>query len=152
PNSQEYLWSNQTPLAYLTGDNNIYRFTPKIESLTKKFAERAIEAQPLDYARVAGRDILTTFNWHRANTGNSIGNLEGSGSLFRFETTVAPVPGWVTSDGNNAYAAKDFGGADYGRPSVVKPWSTFLQAYQRVAYLRGPFLFLFLVAGFVGVV
>ncbi|HEX8007554.1 MAG TPA: hypothetical protein VF482_14135, partial [Trebonia sp.] len=49
PNSQEYLWSNNTPLGKLTGPNNIYRFTPRIESLTMKFAERAIESQPLDY-------------------------------------------------------------------------------------------------------
>jgi hypothetical protein len=28
PNSQEYLWSNNTPLAKLTGTSNIYRFTP----------------------------------------------------------------------------------------------------------------------------
>jgi hypothetical protein len=152
PDSQEYLWSNNTPLATLTGDNNIYRFTPQIESLTMKFAERAIEAQPLDYARVVARDVLTTFNWHRANTDNAIGNLEGSGSLFRFESTVAPVPGWVTSDGANAHAAKDFGGADYGMPSVAKPWSTFLQKYQEVVYLRGPLLFLLLAAGFVGIV
>jgi hypothetical protein len=152
PNSQEYLWSNHTPLAYLTGTNNIYRFTPKIETLTMKFAERAIEAQPLDYARVVARGVATTFGWHRANTGNAIGNLEGSGSLFRFEPTVAAVPGWVTSDRNNATAARDFGGAGYGRPSVVRPWSTFLRKYERIGYLRGPFLFIFLLIGFAGVV
>ena len=152
PNSQEYLWSNNTPLATLTGDNNVYRFTPQIESLTMKFAERAIEAQPLDYARVVARDIVTTFNWNRANTNNALGNLEGSGSLFRFEPTVAAVPGFVTSDPANTHAAMDFGGANYGRPSVVKPWSTLLQKYQDIVYLRGPLLFLFLVAGFGGIV
>jgi hypothetical protein len=151
PNSQEYLWSDQTPLAYLTGDNNIYRFTPQINSLTMKFAERAIEAQPLDYARVVARDALTTFNWHRANTGNAIGNLEGSGSLFRFEPTVAAVPGWVTGNAANARAAKDYGGANYGQPKVVQPWAGFLQAYQAVVYLRGPFLLLFVAIGFIGV-
>jgi hypothetical protein len=152
PNSQEYLWSNNTPLAKLTGDNNSNRFTPKIESLTMKFAKRAIEAQPLDYADVVAKDTLTTFGWTRVNANNAIGNLEGDGSLFRFESTVAPVPGWVTSDPTNAQAAKDFGGASYGRPSVVQPWAGFLQAYQAVVYLRGPFLFGFVVVGFIGVV
>jgi hypothetical protein len=116
-----------------------------------RFAERAIEAQPLDYARVVVKDTLTTFGWTRENVNNSIGNLEGSGSKFRFEPTVQKVPGWITSNPVNARAARDFGGADYGRPSVVQPWARFLWAYQKVVYLRGTFLLLFVLAGAVGV-
>ena len=151
PNSQEYPWSNRTPLAELTGRNDIYRFTPPIESMTQRFAERAIEAQPLDYARVVAKDMLTTFGWKRENVYNSIGNLEGSGSEFRFEPAVGAVPSWVTSDALNARAAQDFGGADYGRPSVVQPWARFLWVYQKVVYLRGMFLFLFVLVGAIGV-
>jgi hypothetical protein len=158
PNSQEYLWANTegpdktlTPLARLTGTNNAYRFTPRIESLTMRFAERAILAQPLDYLRVVATDTLTTFGWTRENTGNYLGNLEGSGSKFRFEPTVLNVPGWVTGDPVNAQAARDFGGADYGRPSVVQPWARFLWAYQKLVYLRGPFLLLFVLTGAAGV-
>jgi hypothetical protein len=151
PNPQEYLWSNQTPLAYLTGTNNIYRFTPQIESLTTKFAERAILAQPLDYAQAVAKDSLTEFGWSRLNAYNNIGNLEGSGSKFRFEPSVTPVPGWVTGSGVNAQAARDFGGADYGQTSVVQPWARFLWAYQKVVWLPGPFLFVFAAAGAIGV-
>jgi hypothetical protein len=152
PDSQEYLWSNQTPLAYLTGTtNNIYRFTPQIESLTMKFAERAILAQPLDYARVVAKDSLTDFGWSRLNADNDIGNLEGSGSKFRFEPGVTPVPGWVTGSNTNAAAARDFGGASYGETSVVQPWARFLWAYQDVVWLPGPFLFLFAAVGAIGV-
>jgi hypothetical protein len=122
-----------------------------------RFAERAIEAQPLDYARVVAKDTLTTFGWTRQNTAGTFadsypGNLEGSGGKFRFGPTVAPVPGWVTTDPANAQAARDFGGANYGQPSVVQPWTRFLWAYQKVVYLRGPFLFLFVLAGAAGVV
>ncbi len=151
PNSQEYLWSNDTPLAALTGTNNIYRFTPHIESLTMRFAERAILAQPLDYARVVASDTLATFRWTRENENDAIGNLEGSGSKFRFESSVEPVPGWVTGNPVNAQAARDYGGADYGQPSVVQPWARFLWAYQKVVFLRGPFLFLFVAVGAAGV-
>src|SRR5580704_7710679 len=63
PSSQEYLWSDKTPLATLTGPNNANRFTPKIESLTTQFAERAIEKQPLDYVKVVVSDTLMTFQW-----------------------------------------------------------------------------------------
>src|SRR5215475_6168520 len=150
-NSQEYLWANDTPLAKLTGTDNRYRFTPQIESLTMRFARRAIAAQPLDYARVVASDTLTTFGWSRENTGNSLGNLEGSGSKFRFRPTVLAVPGWVTGNPVNARAATDFGGANYGRPSVVQPWARFLWAYQKVAYLRGTILLLFVLVGAVGV-
>jgi hypothetical protein len=158
PGSQEYLWANDeaggtwTPLRKLTGTNKIYRFTPRIESLTMRFAERAIEAQPLDYARVVAKDTLTTFGWTRENVNNSVGNLEGSGSKFRFEPTVQKVPGWVPSDPVNARAARDFGGANYGQPSVVQPWARFLWVYQKVVYLRGTFLLLLVLAGAIGVV
>lgn len=153
PNSQEYLWSNKTPLEKLTGTNNIYRFTPQIESLTMRFAERAILAQPLDYARAVAKDTLTTFGWTRVNVTNAIGNLEGSGSKFRFEPEayITQVPGWVTGSNTNAAAARDYGGPSYGQTSVVQPWARFLWLYQRVVYLPGTFLLLFLVAGAVGV-
>jgi hypothetical protein len=151
PSSQEYLWSDNTPLSELTGDNNVNRFTPQIESLTMKFAERAIEKQPLDYIKVVASDTLMTFRWTRQNTNDAMGNLEGSGSLFRFEPTVEAVPSWVTTDPTNAQAARDFGGAHYGETSVNEPWAGFLRAYQKVAYLRGPFVFLFVLVGAVGV-
>ena len=157
PSSQEYLWSNDTPLAALTGINNANRFTPPIESLTLKFAERAIEKQPLDYLKVVAKDTLMTFGWTREGTNDtkssSAGNLEGSGSKFRFESTVEKVPDFVT--GEMATAARDYGAATYGsgqsQPSVVEPWSILLRGYQKVFYLRGPFVFLIALAGAVGV-
>jgi hypothetical protein len=155
PVSQEYLWSNQTPLEKLTGRNNIYRFTPHIESLTTRFAIRAIEAQPLSYAKVVVKDTLRTFDWRREGVNDpKVGNVEGSGSKFRFEPAadILPVPSWVTGNPANASAAMDFGGANYGHTSVVRPWSTLLRGYQKVFYLRGPLLFLLVLAGAVGVV
>jgi hypothetical protein len=160
PSSQEYLWSNDTPLAALTGTNNANRFTPQINSLTMKFAERAIEKQPLDYLKVVASDTLRTFRWTRAGTSdigsNSAGNLEGSGSKFRFESAaqesaIEQTPAWVTTDPANAHAARDFGGANYGELKVVQPWSDLIRGYQQVFYLRGPFVFLFVLVGAVGV-
>ena len=160
PSSQEYLWSDDTPLATLTGPNNANRFTPQIESLAMQFAERAIEKQPLDYAKVVASDTLRTFRWTREGTNDigssSAGNLEGSGSKFRFESPsveakIEAAPGWVTTDPANAHAARDFGGATYGETSVNQPWSDLLRAYQKVFYLRGPFVFLFALVGAVGV-
>jgi hypothetical protein len=145
--SQEYLWANDTPLGELTGTNNIYRFTPHIESLTSTFAERAILSQPLDYIAVVADDAARTFGWHRFQS-----DLAGSGYLFRFESTTATVPGWVTTNQANLAAIHSYGGPSLGRPTVVQPWAGFLQFYERQAYLRGPFLGLFLLAGLAGVV
>jgi hypothetical protein len=147
PSSQEYLWSDQTPLATLTGDNNIYRFTPHIESITKAYAELAIEKQPLSYAHVVASDILQTFKWTRIQN-----NLEGSGSKFRFEDTPTPVPSWVSGDKDNSTAAARYGGTSLGETRVVKPWSSFLQEYQKVVYLRGPLLLIIVLLGFAGVI
>lgn len=156
-NSQQYPWSTQTPLARLAKSNHTNKFTPQMNSLTMRFAERAILAQPLDYVKVVAKDTLTTFGWSRENsnapmysTTDNVGNVEGSGTKFRFESTVWPVYSWVT--GQTARAARDYGGADYGRPSVVQPWARFLWGYQKVVYLPGVFLFFFLFAGAVGVV
>jgi hypothetical protein len=154
PISQEYLWSNDTPLGKLTGTNDANRFTPAIESLTSRYARLAIESQPLSYAKVVAEDTLRSFAWTREGVNDladtSAGNLEGSGSKFRFESTVERVPGWVTTNPVNAHAARDFGGADYGKPKVVQPWSIMLRAYQKVFYLRGPLLFVIVVIGAVG--
>jgi hypothetical protein len=154
--SQEYLWSNNTPLAKLTGvHDNTKRFTPQIESLTTRFAIRAIEAQPVSYAKVVIKDTLRAFDWRREGVNDpNVGNVEGSGSKFRFEpaSVIEPVPTWVTGKPANASAARDFGGANYGHTSVVQPWSIMLRGYQKVFYLRGPLLFLLVLAGAVGVV
>jgi hypothetical protein len=153
PGAQEYLWADDTPLAALTGDNNIYRFTPHIEKITRAYAELAIEKQPLSYAHVVISDTLQTFEWTRVQS-----NLEGSGSKFRFEDTATPVPSWVTTDKDNSTAAARYGGPVKGagevggETQVVKPWSTLLRAYQKVFYLRGPLLFLIVLLGFGGVV
>jgi hypothetical protein len=145
--SQEYLWANDTPLGALTGTNNIHRFTPRIESLTKRFAERAIISQPLDYAAVVSSDTLRTFGWTRYKS-----DLAGSGDKFRFEATVEPVPNWVTSNPANLAAATRYGGPTLGRPAVVRPWAPLLWGYERFAYLPGPFLAALMLTGLAGVI
>jgi hypothetical protein len=144
--SQEYLWANDTPLGILTGPDDSSRFTPHIEYLTSRFAERAIVSQPLSYVAVVTDDTGRTFGWRRFQS-----DLAGSGGKFRFESTTEPVPSWVTSDASNDKAATEFGGPALGRPKVVQPWAAFLQDYEKWAYLRGPFLLAFLVVGLGGI-
>jgi hypothetical protein len=145
--SQEYLWANDTPLGALTGTDNSHRFTPHVEYLTSRFAERAIMSQPLSYAAVVADDTWRTFGWTRFQS-----DLAGSGPKFRFEAATEPVPGWVTSDASDDKAATEFGGRTLGRPRAVQPWAAFLRGYEKWAYLRGPVLLAFLAVGLAGIV
>jgi hypothetical protein len=145
--SQEYLWANDTPLGALTGVDNTRRFTPQINSLTRQFAKRAIISQPLDYAAVVADDTWRTFGWTRFKS-----DLAGSGDKFRFEPTVLPVPTWVTGNRDNRAAAMSYGGATFGRPTVVQPWARFLWRYERFGYLPGSLLGGFLLTGLAGIV
>ncbi len=145
--SQEYLWANDTPLAALTGHSNVHRFTPHIESLTRRFAGRAIISQPLDYVAVVADDTWRTFGWARFKS-----DLAGSGDKFRFESTVEPVPTWVTTNPANRKAAIRYGGPAFGRPSVVQPWARFLWHYEQFAYLPGSLLGALMLAGLAGIV
>src|SRR5260370_37984192 len=133
--SQEYLWANDPPLAALTGHSNVHRFTPHIESLTRRFAGRAIISQPLDYVAVVADDTWRTFGWARFKS-----DLAGSGDKFRFESTVEPVPTWVTTNPANRKAAIRYGGPALGRPSGVPPRARFLWHSDPFAHLPGPLL------------
>ncbi|MBV9384719.1 MAG: hypothetical protein JOY82_01460 [Streptosporangiaceae bacterium] len=151
--AEQYIWDRGTPLAALTGPNSANRFTPRIESLTMRFAERAVLAQPLDYAAVVIHDTLRTFGWDRQPS-----NATGSGPTFQFGETATPTPYWATNyPGDKAAQAiyhdlVRYGGPSLGHPRVVSPWAGLVRAYARFVYLRGTLLAVILLAGAVGVI
>lgn len=137
PNSQKYLWSTNTPLWTLAhGD----QFTPRVNRLTRRFAERAILAQPGAYLSVVASDTLRSFAWTRTES-----DLTGSGVAYHFEPSVTPVwrnrgESWVLSESRYHSALRSYAGPGLGQPTVVQPYAGFLIDYQRYVYLRGPFL------------
>jgi hypothetical protein len=153
--SGEYIWADDTPLAKLTGLNNSNRFTPEVEGETEHFAKDAILAQPVDYLRAVLRDTLHTFGWNRQPDPQ---NYSGNGPAFQFGPSVLPVPWWASLATRHdaeahiiAEAVMQFGGPSEGLPNVVKPWSGFVQSYQRYVYLRGTLLGIIVLIGAVGV-
>jgi hypothetical protein len=159
PNSQEYLWSDNTPLSRLTGSDTAYRFTPQISSLTRQFAERAILAQPIDYLHWVAHDTLHTFYWTREPTDATHGNLTGSGPEFQFGPTVAPAPWWATSKYPGDPAAMQiyqsrltYAGPSLGQPKIVQPYAGFIQDYEKYVWLRGTLLGVIVLIGAAGVV
>jgi hypothetical protein len=142
--SQQYLWDTTTPLYRLTKGNN---FTEQANSLAGKFAEAAILAQPGDYIAAAWDDTMHTFTWDRSES-----DITGSGPSYRFRDTVDAVPWWANYYPEDKAALLRYGGPTEGQPTVVKPWSSIIEGYQNVFYLRGTMLGAILAIGLAGVV
>ncbi len=143
-NSQEYIWDPNTPLWKYSQGNN---FSRKADSAAGEFARNAILAQPVAYIGDVFTDTMHTFTWDRSQS-----DLTGSGPSFRFRTTVDPVPWWVAYYPQDKSSVITYGSPSLGQPKVVKPWSTFIMAYQNVVYLRGTMLAGILLIGLGGVV
>jgi hypothetical protein len=183
PAAGEYIWADNdlpyhtyTPLYNKLGADTALRFTPAINAQAGQFAQRAIEAQPLAYARVVTKDILHTFGWTRQPDPNGH-EANGNGPTFQF------VPGWQLTEQIPWYAIpvhlsgtpakhycdascqradpqayqiqtaeRDFAGKGLGYSQAVRPWVRLLQIYQRYIYLRGPLLAVIVLIGAAGVV
>ena len=142
--SQQYLWDTTTPLYKLTRGNN---FTEQANSLAGKFAKAAIFSQPGDYVAAVWDDTMHTFTWDR-----SVSDITGSGPSYRFRDTVDAMPWWANYYPEDKAALLKYGGPTEGQPKVVKPWSSIIQGYQNVFYLRGSMLAAILAIGLGGVV
>ena len=189
PAASEYIWAdNDLPVngkvtyTPLYNDKQIgndigARFTPVINTETQQFAERAIEAQPVTYLRVAIKDILHTFGWNREpDPGGAYENANGAGPTFQF------VSGWQMTEQIPWYATpthlpgtppkafcdascqqgdpqarqimaaeRAFAGKGPGTTRAVQPWERLLEIYQRYFYLRGTMLLFIVLIGAAGV-
>jgi len=168
----EYIWADNelppysntwTPLYKALKNNTTLRFTPTVNAQARKFAELAVEAQPVAYVRVVTKDILHTFGWTRQPDPQ---NYAGNGPTFQFVSgpqMTAQIPWYAgetcgTSCQNGdkqAYeihvAERDFAGPGLGSTSAVRPWARLILIYQRYFYLRGTLLGLIVLIGAAGV-
>jgi len=180
PAAGDYIWADNdlppntyTPLYNKFGADVNLRFAPVINVQTKKFAERAIEAQPVAYARVVTKDILHTFGWNRQPDPD---NWAGNGPVFRFVSgpeMTAQIPWYATprqlyghpagyfcdakcqSGDDQArliqLAEGDFAGKGLGFTRAVQPWERLLEKYQRYVYLPGTLLGVIVLIGAAGI-
>ncbi len=189
PAAGQYVWAdNDLPVNGQTTYTPLYeysdkkpdtalRFTPTMNAMTQKFAERAIEAQPVAYLRVVTKDILHTFGWNRQpDPGGAYENANGNGATFRFVSgpdLTAQIPWYATPRELNGTPPKDycdancqqgdpqarqvqqgerdFAGPGLGLTQAVQPWERLLEIYQRYIYLRGTFLAVIVLIGAAGV-
>ncbi len=142
PIDQEYIWAPQSPLDRFPPP----KFSPVPNSLAENFAIRAIEAQPLDYARAVFGDTWRVFAWKRHVFPNAQTYDE---YVFSYKGT--PIPSWDRArlGKYDSYAAAYV----QGNPNtqVVDPFAPVIRGYQRYVWLPGTVYGLMLLAGLGGI-
>jgi len=143
PADQEYVWASESPLNRFPPS----KFSRVPNSLAEDFAIRAVEAQPLDYAKAVFADTWRAFAWERHVFPNAQTYDE-----YLFGPHSTPIPSW-----DRAHLGKyDSYAAAYaqGNPNtqVVDPFAAIIRGYQRYVWLPGTVYGLILLAGLAGIV
>ena len=115
--------------------------------LAEKFAIRAIEAQPLSYAKAVFDDTWRVFGWQRVVFPNAPTYDE-----YIFGYRSLPIPAWDAANLGpyHSYAAAYV----HGNPltQVVAPFANVMRLYEHHIYLPGTGYGLILLAGLGGLV
>jgi hypothetical protein len=138
-----YIWDAESPLDRFASS----KFSPVPNQLAENFAIRAIEAQPLSYAKAVFDDTWRAFGWHRVVFPNAPTYDE-----YIFGYHSLPIPSWDTAalGPYHSYAAAYV----HGNPltQVVAPFANVMRLYEHHIYLPGTGYGLILVAGLAGLV
>jgi hypothetical protein len=139
PIAQDYIWTSASPLLRLPEP----MFSPTVNKLAERFAVRAIEAQPLDYARAVWDDTVRSFEWNRSVFPNP--NTYDA-YLFGYQSHVIPVTPYRGYQSAAAYYVR-------GDPHtvVVSPFAPVIRGYQRYVWLPGTVYGLILLIGLFGI-
>jgi hypothetical protein len=142
PIAQAYIWTAVSPLDRFPSPE----FSPLPNSLGEQFAIKAIESQPLAYARVVFDDTSRAFDWPRTVFPNAATYDE---YLFGYHSLG--IAGGHAADGYPSSAQAYLAG---GNPltQIVNPFAGLIRVYQRYIYLPGTVYGLILLAGLFGLV
>src|SRR5690348_13341694 len=143
PIAQMYVWTSESPLNRFPPS----KFSPVPNQLAENFDVRAIEAQPLDYARTVFDDTWRVFAWKRVKFPNAATYDE-----YIFGYHSLPIPKWDQADlGPYASYASAY---VHGNPltQVVAPFANVIRGYQRYVWLPGTGYGLILLPGLGGMV
>jgi hypothetical protein len=140
PIAQAYIWTPATPLDRFPP----IKFSALPNSLAQRFAIKAIEAQPLDYAKAVFDDTWRAFYWPRSVFPNAATYNE---YLFGYHSLDVPdSPG----HGYRNTAARYVQGDPLTR--VAEPFARVMRVYQRYIWLPGTVYGLILLAGLAALV
>jgi hypothetical protein len=147
---KRYLWNHsawlwQQPQPGIVPDTAA--FTSANNARATRFATRAIEAQPLAYAAVVGREALHTFLAEDQFVFPARSPLPDSLGPANRKYALAAISAYTgSSRGIGKYL-----GAHLGE-HVVQPYAHLVRGYQRVIFLPGPLFGLIMLGGLVGLV
>jgi hypothetical protein len=140
PIAQAYIWTPASPLLRLSEP----MFSPSVDRLAERFAVRAIEAQPLDYARAVWDDTVRSFEWNRSVFPNG-----ETYDAYLFGYQSYPIP-------DSPYHGYPSATAYYVRGSqatvVASPFAQVISEYQRYVWLPGTVYGAMLLIGLLGIV
>ena len=143
PIAQAYIWTSPSPLDRFPPS----KFSPVPNQLAENFAIRAIEAQPLDYAKAVFSDTWRVFGWKRVVFPNARTYDE-----YIFGYRSLPIPAWDDAKLGpySSYAAAYV----HGNPltQVVAPFANVMRLYEHHVYLPGTVYGLILLTGLGGLV
>ena len=148
-----YIWEANSPL--LRVGTGVNKFSPERNHLAEKFAIKAIEAQPLSFARTVAKGWLLTFTWNRPNVPSA-----AMASRYQFTNatqTQNALSGTTTADVAAGVAAlhkvqKEYTGGHTADTREVQPWANFMINYQKIFYLRGTMDAILMLIGLGGIV
>ncbi|GAA3123020.1 hypothetical protein GCM10017600_18400 [Streptosporangium carneum] len=126
PPSQEYIWSQDSPLVSLPG----ITFTRESDALAGRFASLAIRSQPLDYLGSTLSELGRSFTLDRP-----VYPDQEIYDYYQFPATPPPPPGRYPAMVGAEYAQRYEQGPIGTR--IVEPYAGWMRAYQRVAGLPG---------------
>jgi hypothetical protein len=143
PIAQAYIWTAATPLDGYSPP----KFAPVPNKLAENFAIRAIEAQPVDYARAVASDTWRVFGWKR-----QVFPQAATYDEYLFLPQGLPIPSW--DDAHLGRYTTYAGAYVQGNPEtqVVNPFAVIIRDYQKYVWLPGTIYGLILLAGLAGMV
>ena len=143
PIAQAYIWTPASPLDRMPPS----KFSPVPNQLAEDFAIRAIEAQPLGYARAVLHDTWMVFGWNRI-----VFPQAATYDEYLFGNHSLAVPAWDAAHLGRytSYAAAYVQGDPLTQ--VVNPFAIIIRIWQRYVWLPGTVYGLILLAGLSGMV
>jgi len=139
PIAQDYIWTDVSPLYRFSEPE----FSPKVNKLAERFAIKAIEAQPLDYARAVLDDTVRSFEWNRSAFPNA-----QTYDAYQFGYTDQTVPASPFRGYSSAMAYYARGSAT---TVAAEPFASVIRGWQRYAWLPGTLYGLILLIGLFGI-
>ena len=153
PEAPFYIWEPKSPL--LKVGTGTQKFTVERNRLAEQFARKAIEAQPLAYARTVGRSWLFTFSWNRPDVPST--EMASRYQFTNATQTQNAMGGSTSADIAAGIAAlhqvqRRYTGGNLADTRAVQPYADFMIDYQKVMYLRGTMIGVLMLIGLGGII